>query len=736
MLTLLFGVLLFLLFTVTGSILVCVFRVPKETLEKQPFSLIFPLIGAVALTCACEALLLLFPVKISAWLVLVLLIAGAVWRRKELGHLLKHMFVNPWPWLLLLFAAVVLAYPVLKQQGLVSIQSSNNDIIYYLSSIDWMKNHNIWAVPEFSNAFPYYGPADFMLKTTRIGTDVLGSFFSSVFFLEPHQVYFAMGIALNLSTISAIVFVLWHSCNLPKGYSLMMIPLLGCCFNWAQLQMLQYVPQIFGIGCMVGMIGFLLRQYREKSKGDIFFTALFIIGTVTVYAEFAFHILVIFVLIGIGMLLFTNDRKLAWKRARDTIKSGFLSFALCPVGLYKAVMFNLMLAGNLSTTENLDPYSGHMIPLSLMPKNLLGLAYQATDSTGIYGQILATVLCLLTIVSILIVLIRKHRAIDWIMLGILAFFAVYELFFRFSGFAYGEYKHIFSILPIVWMIAFYFCCNAVLLLKEKKIRYIATGIGTFFVAVLAVANLYSIKVMQPLNIYNYYNDDIFELRKQAEQMPEDTVYLITGTVNDLHRGVYALKDYSVKVTADSYFNFFKKQDEGELDPTCILYSGDTSHGMEDVYSQVPKVIWKNDLFMLTDLPLEAEPLGISLESGFSFVEIREDGAMRWTNDNESKIIFRNNSGEDAELNFSFLAQPAPGADKTIAVRLEDGMKIAQGDTKDQSVISCKIPLIRAGESIVVVIETNEPLTPAGGGDNRQLGIAFSHLEAELTSIES
>ena len=331
----------------------------------------------------------------------------------------------------------------------MSIQSSNNDIIYYLSSIDWMKEHNIWATPQFSNALPYYGAADYMLKTTRIGTDVLGSMISSLFFLEPHQVYFSMGIALNLSAIAMIIFVLWDCCKLPQFYSLGMVLLLGCCFDWAQLQMMQYVPQIFGVGCMAGMTGFLLRQYQAKAKGDIFLTALFIIGTITVYAEFAFHILMIFIIIGIAMVLFSKQkRQERWSHAMDTIKAGFLSFILCPLGLYKAVKFNLMLVGNLATPENLDPYHGQMIPLSLMPKNLLGLALRSRDPSGMFGQILAVLIVLAVAIAIITVMMKRRNAIDWSLLGVLVFFAGYEFYFRASQFAYGEYKHIFQYSPL------------------------------------------------------------------------------------------------------------------------------------------------------------------------------------------------------------------------------------------------------------------------------------------------
>ena len=54
MLTLAFGILLFLLFVVTGGILVCALRVPEETTQRQSFSLALPLIGAIFLLASVK----------------------------------------------------------------------------------------------------------------------------------------------------------------------------------------------------------------------------------------------------------------------------------------------------------------------------------------------------------------------------------------------------------------------------------------------------------------------------------------------------------------------------------------------------------------------------------------------------------------------------------------------------------------------------------------------------------
>ncbi len=122
-----------------------------------------------------------------------------------------------------------------------------------------------------------------------------------------------------------------------------------------------------------------------------------------------------------------------------------------------------------------------------------------------------------------------------------------------------------------------------------------------------------------------------------------------------------------------------------------------SQDIYDVYENVPEAIWSNDLFIIVDRADEVKPLGIVMGDGFYAAERREGGTMRWTSSQKSEIVFCNNSGEDAALDFSFMALPA-GEYKTILVKLEDGTVLANGDTEHQNMLSGYIAEVKAGES--------------------------------------
>ena len=50
----------------------------------------------------------------------------------------------------------VLALQMIKTNQLMSFQYSNNDIIYYLSTMDWLKSHSLMTPVQFTESQPYY----------------------------------------------------------------------------------------------------------------------------------------------------------------------------------------------------------------------------------------------------------------------------------------------------------------------------------------------------------------------------------------------------------------------------------------------------------------------------------------------------------------------------------------------------------------------------------------------------
>ena len=74
MLTLLLGIMIFILFTLIGIVIFSLLKIDKDELSNTYFILLAPILGALVMVCFGETLLLIFPLKYAGHLFLITLI--------------------------------------------------------------------------------------------------------------------------------------------------------------------------------------------------------------------------------------------------------------------------------------------------------------------------------------------------------------------------------------------------------------------------------------------------------------------------------------------------------------------------------------------------------------------------------------------------------------------------------------------------------------------------------------
>lgn len=568
----LFGLIIFAFFSFIGIVGISVVGIPQRLQKDESFLLIAPMLGALICVCWGETLLLLLPVRFSAWIGIIIAVAICIIRRNTVAEILKAMLKMRWQLLIGALACAVAAYPVWRISGLVSPQSMNNDIAYYLSDMDWLTGHNFWQSPMSvaTAEHPFYTLANYMLENTRIGTDVLGSEIMGLTFLQPHQVYFACGIAITAAVVWGCGFLAQAACGLKKNGTLILMVLLAFSFNFGQLQRMQYVPQIFGIGAMAVFMGVLLCMLNENVRELIFCLGLCLAGALSVYCEFSVHLASFFFLACIWTMLTKRDKD-SVLRCWQTVKGCLLILVFSPLGTFKAIKFNLMLLDQLGTTASIDPFAGNMIPPSLLPSNFFGATFRQENMFGVFPVYFSIVLFVLIAAASITVLIVKHTPQNMLLALTLGFYLVYELFFRKSNFAYGEYKHFFSVIPIAWTILAVFLQEFLYLFKSKTLRYTFKAIYAFALLITLFSNVALTKALLSPSQYFYYDNSLMELRTAAEKLPPGEIIEVPGAYNDVHASIYALKNASVCALGDSYYSYFWSVEEQQQLSTHASY---------------------------------------------------------------------------------------------------------------------------------------------------------------------
>ena len=724
MLTLLLGIMIFVLFTLIGIVIFSLLKIDKDELLNTYFILLAPILGALVMVCFGETLLLIFPLKYTGYLFLITLIYLIIKVRKDLHVAFNSLIIKRLPILISIFGGIVTSFPVLKNINFVSIQGVNNDIAFYFSSMDCLYSNNFFQSIKIlvDPRTPYYSLALFMIKNTRIGTEVLGAQLMSLTFLKPHQLYFPIGIALVISCIMVCGFFVNYVCKVNSKYTLLLMLFASCSFFWNDLMMMQYVPQIFGIGSMISFLAVLLHSTQYRKNTNIVLLGITLAGTLSVYCEFSVYLFVFFLLSCLLLLIGSKNKKEASLKVINIIKGCLLIFMFSPLGVYKALKFNLMLLNNLKSTSNIDPFNGEIMTFPLVLQNLFGLSLRNVEVLGRFPFYLALVIIFVFILTTSYILIKKHNLLMMILFLILEFFILYEISFRNLKFAYGEYKHIFSIIPIIlciFSVFIYYTFEEFPVNKAKKLKVF---ILLIYIICMTI-NLNNIYKLYSIYEIFYYDNDIISLRNEASRLPKNSTFKLDGSYNDIHAGVYALKNHNVYLLEESYYGNISANTKINLNYPIyelILKSKKKSlnNGI-DITNIKPVVIWENNKYGIIEPLLESKPIGIKLIEGFYPIEESDNNLFRWTNSRKSTFLLKNNSKKSLNVELILDISGAASSDKNITISLENGKLIGRGKTPSK-IKTAVFNIEPKGETKINIL-TEENLTKIGQ-DERMFGI--------------
>ena len=559
---------------------------------------IAPLAGAVFVMCISQMLAHVFTMKqISIVFILVLFIC-LLYLRVDYNNIMRELMQHRSALFIILFIIIVLNYPSIMKGEMVSVHQANNDIILYLSTMDWMQDHTLLQTVSFTTESPYYVCAERIFSTTRYGADVFGALMMSTFGLESYEIFGILGAVL--STMSSIAFYYFgrHVLKLSRLASIIILAIVGLNFGWVDLITQHYIPQIFGIGCLIGFTASLMKLYLTDKKRYIFLTALFLTGTATSYAEFAAYLVAIYIIVFGVMFFYRRTEKKTY--LIHVLGAGVLSFVLNPIGMFIAVKFNLeILSRVLVSVSSIDAYSGNMKKFSSWIARALGSLDPSRIAEGTFKNFYVGSLILLVVLAaaLLVINIVKYR--DRVLvsvLGILLFLLAYAAYFRSLIFAYGEHKHLVSIAPFLWTFALYFIYNIVHRMKGRNWKRIGAAMGT---TAIVISGFFSINKTYPVDQLYYFDSTLMELEQAANLVPTgELIGLASPQYRVQHGFVYALKNHKVKQVIEinnSYFTIV--QNPYDLEPTRYMVYDYRDIPREQISGDI---MWSNNSMALVD----------------------------------------------------------------------------------------------------------------------------------------
>lgn len=664
MINLLFAYVVLTILFITG-IIVFRFLKPDKRLINGKILFVAPMLGFVVIMNIIEIANIVFPIKYVSYLVIggigIMTLAFHKWISYAFGILLKEKIF----WLFSVMLCVLYAIPFLDKMELVSIQYFNNDIIYYLGNMEWLKEHNSLETVVYDEQHMLFWCAEYMLTHTRIGFDSFGAFLMSIFGLEAYQIFTSIGI-VSILLMQCLVYYIENDILVVRGKALYLIlAVVMLCANWSELLQLQYIPQMFGIVLLLASIAFTVKLFSYKNREDIFkkqwLLSLLISGLLAVYAEYASYIFVIYGIFVVGAVI-VHKR---WKGVMITsIRIMLLSVVLNPIGFYRCIKINSFVLENAGGDKaNIDPYSGNMMTISNVFAKIFGLPI-STNVTEEASWMLEIISMMFLLSALLVcgVFMRKiQNGYKYVLFGILLFFCLYEVYFRVSRYAYGEYKHLLGV-SAIWLLFISFMFYKIID-QKRAFQWIGLSGGV----ILLGAALFKINIQYYSADLYYYDSKLMEIADVGDYLPSDEVIGISGDAATIHGEVYGLKDEEAVILTNN-ISYFPYADTPVT--RYRLYEADISK-MDNA-----EILWTNKRFTLVK--------NIGLQSAFysGFHPFSSETNSIWTCEKESVICVTNFCDDKQLISLSFGTETAGEQKKELMVML-DGVVIAQAWSGEQ-----------------------------------------------------
>lgn len=558
--------------------------------SKQPL-LLLPIIGMAFLTCITQLLYLLLATKYISIIIWIMLILSTIYFSKSLFQRMNIVFQKKK--VIFIFAfTVIICYllPMLISNQLMSYQYANNDIIFYLATDDWMVNHSFFKPIIYSQKQPYFVVAQYILKTTRFGTNVLESTIMSMFGLASHEVFSLIGIIYIIYGIFGIYYLLRYVLRITEKNVLIIELPIALHLSWKQLLIQSYVPQLAGTCYLIVFIASLISYFNDESKGNRYNASLFLAATACTYAEYSSYMFIIFMgLLFIHMIISSRKKQ----DLLSSLKLVLYGFLINPFGIWIAMVFNYHIFLSVKqATGSIDAFGGKLKSIVNIFELLIG--GMETKSTPIIHAVVIAIIIVILIIFF-IWLIREHSELHWDISWILFFFMIYEVYFRHSHIAYGEYKHILGIGPLVFALLFYVLYSFI----GKKSKNGLIIVNALCVLLFSYISFSWTKVYT-YSTMHYYNNELLDVSNALKLVPKnDSVGLYSDAYYLQHEMIYVAKNHNVQLmgTCDnSYYSAsFNIKLNNDL-PKYILMPSTNSKLGSLPYDH--DIIWENDRYQL------------------------------------------------------------------------------------------------------------------------------------------
>ncbi len=654
-----------ILMFITGIIVCRTFHVSDELLNRNGI-LLFPGIGILFLMGTVQILNILMPVSRLCYPYLLFMIWGLCKYREFIWRCLKTFVSNKRFLVLIAVLSLVWMIPLLGKRELVSIQIWNNDIIYYLSSMEWLKEHPSPASVSWNEESPFYWCAEYMLERTRIGFDGYGAFIMSLFGLKSHEVFSGLGIIFGITLLLHTYYLFSALCKLPGSLKVMAVILVALTGRVEELWIYQYLPQLFGISVLILFIPFSIAFFEEKTWAGRGMTAFLISGILTVYAEFCAYLLAIYV--GFALIACKKGHRNAVKRGWV---EGVIAILLNPAGTYRAIKINLFVLMNAGgDMGNIDPFQGRTLSVTELFTHMFG-AFPMEDISdrwkGFYGFIWWIVIVCILLIWVYYVAKIKDSPKAYI-LYTAGFWWIYEIYFRCIRYGYGEYKHLIS--GTVLMLIFFCYTGYRFACSFPKVRTgkWMPGLIAVFLFICGGAKICG-------NLYNkefyYFDHSLTELEEAGRLVPGDEAIGISGTPASVHGAVYALRNRSAVILTNniSYYPYSE-----EASGRYQLFEGDYREREKGLNEEF---LWGNGRFYL----IRNTSLQTVFYTGFHLTDTLGDVDERYTCDKESSVMIYNHSKEPKCFSVAFQTEAAMAQKESVTLMV-NGETVASGRAGD------------------------------------------------------
>lgn len=415
--------------------------------------------------------------------------------------------------------------------------------------------------------------------------------------LEAHEIFSFMGIVYTILAAHGIYHLLNNVLNVSKRYAAIIAFVVVMNFSWRDLLVLQYVPQILGISCLIMFIAEMIEYFCTGKKRSMILASLFLVATASAYAEFASYMFIIYLGIVVIQCICTKQW---WRTIREAVSMGLLAIAFNPLGFLIAVKFNLNILMQVSASpSNIDAYGGNIMSF----KNIIGQLMGGPEvRENMYGtwvyriyMLMLFVLAGLFCVSVIYMVLKSHKKQRFFLLWILIFFIAYEMYFHGVRLAYGEYKHLISIAAILTAIILYFIYEF-----EHGHKYkILLGIS---MALMLIMDSASMSHTYPEEAILKYDESLMEIKEGLDMIPSTEEVGILGNHHfKQHLLIYAAKDVPIRLMGEgvnSYYTMLGISLNNDI-PNYVLCMKNTEE-LDTVLAGSYKEIWQNESYMLVE----------------------------------------------------------------------------------------------------------------------------------------